>query len=84
MELYDNIDAIEKHLLRYQIKEAGAMLANTTGHLAGLLAGWPAEGIQDLQNVLSAIMTGMENSDYLLVADLLHFELKPLLRRSLA
>ena len=84
MELFDNIEAIEQHLFRYEIKEAGTLLAETTGHMAGLLDGWPAAGIQELQNVLGVIMTGMENSDYLLVADVLHFELKPLLRRSLA
>ena len=84
MELYDNIDAIEKHLFRYEIKEAATLLAETTGHLAGLLQGWPANGIKELQSVLGVIMTGMENSDYLLVADVLHFELKPMLRRSMA
>ena len=84
MELYDNIDAIERHLFRYQIKEAGAKLAETTGHLAELLAGWPPDGIRDLQEVLGVIMNGMQNGDYLLVADVLHFELKPLLRRSMA
>lgn len=84
MELYDNLDAIEQHLFRYQIKEAGALLAETTGHLAGLLEGWPPAGIKDLQEVLGVIMNGMQNADYLLVADVLHFELKPLLRRSMA
>ena len=84
MELYDNIDALEQHLFRYQIKEAAALLAQTTDHLAGLLAGWPPAGIQDLQEVLGVIMNGMQNADYLLVADVLHFELKPLLRRSMA
>ena len=83
MELYDNIDKIEQHLFRYQIKEAATKLAETTGHISGLLQGWPADGIKDLQNVLGVVMNGMENSDYLLVADVLHFELKPLLRRSL-
>ena len=84
MELYDNLDAIEQHLFRYQIKEAGALLAETTGHLVELLAGWPPAGIKDLQEVLGVIMNGMQNADYLLVADVLHFELKPLLRRSMA
>ena len=84
MELFDNIEAIEQHLFRYHIKEAGNLLAETTGHIAGLLQGWPPAGIQELQNVLGVIMNGMENADYLLVADVLHFELKPLLRRSLA
>jgi len=84
MELYDNLDAIEQHLFRYQIKEAGTMLAETTDHIAGLVKGWPVSGIKELQNVLGAIMNGMENADYLLVADVLHFELKPLIRRSLA
>ena len=83
MELYDNLDNIEQRLFRYEIKEAATKLAETTGHIAGLLQGWPAAGIQELQNVLGVIMNGMENADYLLVADVLHFELKPLLRRSL-
>ena len=84
MELYENIDAIEQHLFRYHIKDASALIAETTGHITGLLQGWPPSGIKELQNVLGIMMSGMENADYLLVADVLHFELKPLLRRSLA
>ena len=84
MELYDNLDAIEQHLFRYQIKEAGTLLTAATDHFAGLIKGWPASGIKELENVLGIIMNGMENADYLLVADVLHFELKPLIRRTLA
>lgn len=84
MELYDNIEAVERCLFRYEIKEAGTLLADMIGHVAGLVDGWPADRMVELQTALRLVTVAMENADYQLVADVLHFELKPLLRRTLA
>ena len=84
MELYDNIEAIERRLFCYEIKEAGNLLTGMIKHLVGLIEGWPADRMAELQTVLRLVTVAMENADYQLVADVLHFELKPLLRRTLA
>ena len=84
MELYDNIDAVERKLFAFEIKDAGNLLTNMIEHLTSLVEGWPVDRIRSLQEVLELAAAAMENGDYLLVADVLHFELKPFLRRSLA
>ena len=83
MELYDNIDSISQHMFAYKIKEAGEEMTNMIEHLTSMVEGWPIDRVRSMQGILELALSAMENSDYLLVADVLHFELKPFLRRSL-
>ena len=84
MEMLDQIDAVERHLFQYEIAKAGKLLTDTVTHLAALSAGLPAEKTKTFNAVLEYLNLGMQNGDYLFVADVLHYELKPFLRQSLS
>ena len=84
MDLYENISAIEQRLFKYEIAEVPALLDSMIENISSLIEGWPVDGVSELQAVLNLIVSAMENRDYQLMADVLHFELKPLLKRSLA
>ena len=84
MEMLDQIDRIERHLFQYEIDKAGKLLTDTVEHLAALAPGLSVERTKDFNAVLEFLNVGMQNSDYLFVADVLHYELKPFLRQSLS
>ena len=84
MEMLDQIDAVERHLFQYEIAKAGNLLTDTVTHLAAVSAGLPAEKTKTFNAILEYLNLGMQNGDYLFVADVLHYELKPFLRQSLS
>lgn len=84
MEMLDQIDAVERHLFQYEIAKAGKLLTDTVTHLAALSAGLSAEKTKTFNAILEYLNLGMQNGDYLFVADVLHYELKPFLRQSLS
>ena len=84
MEMLDQIDAVERHLFQYEIAKAGKLLTDTVTHLAAVSAGLPAEKTKTFNAILEYLNLGMQNGDYLFVADVLHYELKPFLRQSLS
>jgi hypothetical protein len=84
MEMLDQIDAIERHLFQYEIAKAGKLLSETVTHLAAVAPGLPADKAKTFNAVLEYLNLGMQNGDYLFVADVLHYELKPFLRQSLS
>ena len=84
MEMFDQIDAIERHLFQYEIAKAANLLADTVGHLAALAPGLPAGRTKAFNSILEFVNQGLQNGDYLFVADVLHYELKPFLRQSLS
>lgn len=84
MEMLDQIDAVERHMFQYEIAKAGKLLTDTVTHLAALSAGLPAEKTKTFNAILEYLNLGMQNGDYLFVADVLHYELKPFLRQSLS
>lgn len=84
MEMLDQIDAVERHLFQYEIAKAGKLLTDTVTHLAAVSAGLSAEKIKTFNAILEYLNLGMQNGDYLFVADVLHYELKPFLRQSLS
>ncbi len=84
MEMLDKIDAVERHLFQYEIAKAGKLLTDTVTHLAALSAGLAAEKTKTFNAILEYLNLGMQNGDYLFVADVLHYELKPFLRQSLS
>ena len=84
MQMLDQIDAVERHLFRYEIAKAGALLADTVSHLASVASGLPADKTRTFNAILEYLNLGMQNNDYLFVADVLHYELKPFLRQSLS
>ena len=84
MEMMDQIDAVERHLFQYEIAKAGKLLTDTVTHLAALSVGLSAEKTKTFNAILEYLNLGMQNGDYLFVADVLHYELKPFLRQSLS
>ena len=84
MEMLDQIDAVERHLFQYEIAKAGKLLSDTVTHLAAVSAGLLAEKTKTFNAILEYLNLGMQNGDYLFVADVLHYELKPFLRQSLS
>ena len=84
MEMLDQIDAVERHLFQYEIAKAGKLLTDTVTHLAALSAGLSTEKTKTFNAILEYLNLGMQNGDYLFVADVLHYELKPFLRQSLS
>ena len=84
MEMLDQIDAMERHLFRYEIGKAGKLLTDTVTHLAAVSVGLPVEKTKTFNAILEYLNLGMQNGDYLFVADVLHYELKPFLRQSLS
>ena len=84
MEMLDQIDAVERHLFQYEIAKAGKLLTDTVTHLAAVSAGLPVEKTNTFNAILEYLNLGMQNGDYLFVADVLHYELKPFLRQSLS
>jgi hypothetical protein len=84
MEMLDQIDAIERNLYRYEIAKAGKLLTDTVTHLAAMPGGLSAEKTKTFNAILEYLNLGMQNGDYLFVADVLHYELKPFLRQSLS
>ena len=84
MEMLDQIDAVERHLFQYEIAKAGKLLTDTVTHLAAVSAGLSAEKTKTFNAILEYLNLGMQNGDYLFVADVLHYELKPFLRQSLS
>ena len=84
MEMLDQIDAVERHLFQYEIAKAGKLLTDTVPHLAAVSAGLSAEKTKTFNAILEYLNLGMQNGDYLFVADVLHYELKPFLRQSLS
>ena len=84
MQMFDQIDAIERHLFHYEIKQATTLLADTVSHLEAMASGLTAERAGTFNAILEYLNLGIQNADYLFVADVLHFELKPFLRQSLS
>ena len=84
MEMFDQIDAIERHLFSYEIAKAGKALSDTVTHLAAIAPGLPVDKAKTFNAILEYLNLGMQNGDYLFAADVLHYELKPFLRQSLS
>lgn len=82
MLMLDQIDAIERHLFQYEVQKAAELLADTVGHLEATADGLAAEKMPTFNSILELLNLGMQNNDYLFVADVLRFELKPFLRNS--
>jgi hypothetical protein len=84
MIIIETIDAIQEKIFQYDVKETGSMLAGLIEQLSSLLPGLEEQRITDLNDILSTMMAALQNADYLLVADLLKYELEPYVRRSLS
>jgi hypothetical protein len=82
--MFDQIDAIERHLFQYEIAKAGKLLTDTVTHLAAVASGMTLDKTKTFNAILEYLNLGMQNGDYLFVADVLHYELKPFLRQSLS
>lgn len=84
MQMLDQLDDLERYLFRYEIATAGKLMADTVSHLAAIAPGLPTDKANTFNAILEYLNLGMQNNDYLFVADVLHYELKPFLRQSLS
>lgn len=73
------IDKLQGDLFAYRIDQVASLMINLVESLTAWVMGLTADEQAALNQVLSALLTSYEKKDYLLVADLLEFELKPLL-----
>ncbi|MCT4605051.1 MAG: hypothetical protein N4A64_02955 [Marinisporobacter sp.] len=75
------IDDMQGCIFKHDIKNMPNRMLALTNEMSQLLKqNIPAKYMNTLLEVLEYIHMAMENKDYLLVADLLEFELKPLFK----
>lgn len=84
LPVYETMEAIEEHLFRYEVRQATAQLPDLIDALASLAAGMSEAQLSRLNAILTSINEALANQDYVLMADILRFELRPLLQRTLS
>ncbi len=62
MEMFDQIDAIERHLFQYEIAKAGVLLTDTVTHLAAVASGMPLDKTKTFNAILEYLNLGMHNT----------------------
>jgi hypothetical protein len=78
-ELLTMIDDIQGSVFDYQLKRLSELIIQLVEKLMVLASSLPTDKQVAMNKVLTAILNSYENKDYLLMADLLEYELKPLL-----
>ena len=77
--LLTSIEEIQNAIFAYEIERFTNQFVELTDLLIAGMQGLSAQDQTVLNPVLNAILTSYEQKDYLLLADLLEYELKPLL-----
>ena len=81
--IWDTMENIQEKIFSYNVQEAGNLLADLVEQLSALLPGLEKAKLDVLDEILTYVNTGMQNKDYLLVADFLRYELEPFIRSNL-
>ena len=74
-----NIENIEKNIFDYNINNIMENMISQIDLIYNLVNNHSVKNINILNNVLKYITIALENKDHLLLADLLEYELKPIL-----
>lgn len=77
--LLTSIEEIQNAIFAYEIERFTNQFVKLTDLLIAGMQGLSAQDQAVLNPVLNAILASYEHKDYLLLADLLEYELKPLL-----
>ncbi len=78
-EILENIDEIQDSVFNFSIAIAKEKILVLIDQISKLIIHVVNINLPDLNKILTKLMNGMENNDYLFIADVLEFELKPFL-----
>lgn len=84
MDIWNVIDSVEEAVFDFEVSKIGQNFGQLVEQLMPLMAGLDETRLLEVNQVLAAMLSAMENKDYLYLADLLHFELRPFLNRVLS
>ncbi len=78
--MIDIIDRLQEDIFKYEMQGVNTEISSLIGGITRLMAGITHSQTATLNEILKYITTGMQNQDYLLVADILEYELKPFIK----
>lgn len=76
-EIYDIMVKIENSIFDYNIYEMNEFINQMVNELSMLLPRFSEQDLLVLNHILSVLQEAQSNKDFLMYADILHFELKP-------
>jgi hypothetical protein len=80
-ELEKSLDLAQDDIFAGRFKQAGERFLEVIDGLSALAAQMPPDGLPEFNKVAAALFDAQQKGDYLLLADLLEYKLKPLLTR---
>jgi hypothetical protein len=83
MDITEVIEKIRVSIYKFDTNELPQQINSLIELLSPLLKDFTVNEMKYLQEILEYINIGMQNKDYLLVSDILKFELNPFLKRNL-
>jgi hypothetical protein len=81
-ELVDLVEKIEGSIFSYDINKLSESMPLLINEVSNLMVYLNEKEVNLLNEILNYIYTSMGNKDYLLLADILHYELIPLFSNS--
>jgi len=78
MSFVQDIDQIQEYIFQFNIGKVAASMVEVIDNLNVLLQG--QQDNPEVKNILETLTNAMQNQDYLLMADLLEYRLKPLVQ----
>lgn len=79
MSIMNSIDRVQDSIFVYDIKRTQQNLSEFAGDLKNFMSGQDEKFLNTINGILQYLNIAISNKDYLLAADLLEYELKPLL-----
>ena len=79
IKTFEIIDAVERSAFSFDIKELSVQMERLVDGLIRLTASMDPRRIGDLERIIININQALTGRDYLLLADLAEYELKPML-----
>mgnify|MGYP001203675311 CR=1 FL=1 len=83
-QLFLELNEVEKYIFSYDINEAFSKLASVVDSLHAVTQRENNKETEKINTVFQKINEAIEKKDFLLVADLIEYQLKPTLKTSLA
>ncbi|MCT4605039.1 MAG: hypothetical protein N4A64_02895 [Marinisporobacter sp.] len=81
MNLIKNIEKIQEYIFMYDLEKIQKEIIQFTNDFSFFLRNISSKDINVFMEIFEYINIAIKNKDYLLIADLLEFELKPLLEK---
>ena len=83
-QLFLELDEVQKYIFSYDINEAFSKLASVVDSLHTVSLREDNQQTEKINAIFQKINEAIEKKDFLLVADLIEYQLKPTLKTSLA